>query len=271
MKIIFAFFLIAFCNLDAMFVGDPASPCMYQKGIVFSKNKYAILRGAYVYYDLYKGRFKDQFNIHIPGLPHNFQDARDQMNMTLQAGMLTVTLQKRFDIYGFMGGADSQINGQFFSQRELAKGVGFKAIIFKWKQINFAFDGKYFVTKQQFPFVVSDGVPYQIVQTDTSNGKFFEKYQEWQGALGVSYLTNFITPYFGLTFLYAMRIPSTRVFFVEIPDSEPTSADTKPTVSSRNWGMFLGATLLAKKEISLNVEARMFDQNSFSFIAEIRL
>ncbi len=256
--IVWGFFLLSFSSLSAMLVGNPAQPALFKYGLV--TNPYSVsFRFGYLDDWVYKQRFKDEFK--LEGVTHT----RTFMKLSTYAGLLTVNIKKRFDLYGIVGSSRMQIDEEIFTKRALGWGIGGRLVLFKKGNFYCGVDGSYFQTNQKPRYFVVEGLPFNIVS------KFRLKYRETQGALGIAYRFGPFTPYINGTYLHTKIEPEPPVLLVRLPDiSEIVDVESKSILGQKRWGMALGATLVGCEKISLSFEWRAFNQNALNINGELR-
>lgn len=250
-------FLFLNTKLQGLVVGNPSDPALYSNGLFSCGCKKYSLKAGFLYNNVYKGRFKEKFAA--------LESTPSDIKYHLLAGEITLNFFNRLDIYSILGTTNLQIDDMIHTDRHFAWSVGLKAILFKIKCFDFSFDGKYFQTNQRPKFLISDKITYPLVSS------FIEKLQEYQASLALSYRTSLLIPYIGATFLYSTITPSTRVGTILLPDGDKTFFQTSESITRNMWGMVVGISVInRKKQATLNLESRLFDQNAFAFVATIR-
>jgi hypothetical protein len=258
-QIIFSslFFLLLRFNLHGLIVSNPSDPCLYQNGLITCYQQKYSFRVGYLYNNIYKGRFEDKFN--------GLESTPSDIQLCLNASVLTINFYNRLDIYGILGTSNLQIDQMIYTDRRLAFGAGFKTILLKMRCFDFSFDGKYFQTNQKPQYFVVDKNVFPLASS------FEQKLEEYQASLALSYRTNFLIPYIGSTYLYSSISPNPKVGFLTLPGGSSLLFETNDSITRKKWGMVLGISVINRKnQANINIEARVFDQNAFAFLGTIR-
>lgn len=235
-----------------VFVGNGSDPTLFNTGKDFFS-----IRVGYLSEYVFQGKCKDEFK----KIDATISDFKNFTNL----GILTLNFFSWVDINGFVGSSRMEIDNTLYPKREPAWGLGLKTLIFKTCFIDLSLDLKYFNTQQKPTYIISEDIFYPIV----SNLKF--NYEEWQGALCLSYKTHYLVPYIGATYFNCKLAPNARLGLIRIPqydmlhDFEITSSDSR-----ENWGLVFGVSLIALKKVSLTLESRFFDQTSINGSIQLR-
>jgi len=255
-----AIFLFLLTSLSSMEIGNPAQPYLQKKGVILQSEGDWSFRLAYLDDYVYRMRFREEFEKLA-----SYSATPVFVKLATNAGLVTLNLFNRLDVYGILGTAQLQVGQVIYTKRELAWGVGGKILLAKIAKISFGIDMKFFTTSQQPLFFAAGGNAYNIVNEYRMN------YWEIQGAFGTSYRTKFISPYLHLTYLISKLDPQPMIALVRLP-SDPVSVDaeTKPVIGHRRWGMAVGATLLGSPKATLTVESRFINQNAIDICGELR-
>jgi len=259
-KTIFITFFLFYTKIFALVVGNPSDPGIYSNGIFISNKKNVSLRASFLYNNIYKGRFQEKFK-NLTSTPSDSSNIK----MQIYSGILTFNFFNRLDIYGILGTTNLQIDQEIYTDRKLAWAAGFKAILLKIHHFDCSIDAKYFYTLQKPKYFISEKIVYPLVTS------LEQKLEEYQLCFAISYVTNFLIPYAGATFLYSTITSNPKVAFMVLPDLERQWVDIKDSKTSRNYGLVLGISILNNKyQANINLETRMFDQNGFAFVGTFR-
>jgi len=237
-----------------MFIGNPAEPALFEKGIVSNFSRVS-LRLGYSGDWVYKQRFQEEFLID--------EELHSKNELSTYAGMVTLNFFRRLDLYTLLGTSKMQMDEQIFSKREYAWCVGSKLVFLKCKNLFFGADVKYFETDQRPQYFVIDGAPYNVVNNYTS------KYFDAQAAVGFAYRISLFVPYINATYIYT-HIASAATL-LRFPDAnEITNYDLPSLICRKPWGMALGFSLIDCAKASLAFEWRLINQNGVNVNGEIR-
>ena len=255
-----AFFLLLPTSLLAMLVGNPGEPAFETKGLFTPSTSWCTVRATFFEDYVYNQRFLNQFTVAGMDEPKTFA------KLTTNAGMLIVNFKNRLDLYGIGGTSRLQVNQEIFSKMQGCWGFGGKFIIHRTHAFYIGTDIKYFATDQKPLYFLSDGLPFNVV------GDFELHYSETQFALGVSFLTQPLSPYIYGTYLIAKFDPHPMTALVQWPLDTDVLVDAvlNSATSQRRFGIALGATFLSGNKASLAIESRMFNQNAVDVKLEIR-
>lgn len=250
-------FLFLKTNIYGIIVGNPSDPCLYLNGLFSCNKKNYSLRASFLYNHVYKGRFVEKFR--------PFESTPSDIQYTLLASVLTLNLFNRLDLYGILGTSNLQIDQMIYTNRRFAWAAGLKAILLQIRCFDLSFDGKYFSTNQKPEYLVVEKDVYPLISS------FEEKLEEYQASLALSYKTKLLIPYIGSTFLYSTITPTPKIGIISIPGAGESFFETSDSITQKKWGMVVGISIINhKKQATLNLETRFFDQNAFAFVGTLR-
>ncbi|MFA6119659.1 MAG: hypothetical protein WCT85_07025 [Parachlamydiales bacterium] len=250
-------FLFYFAKLSALAIGNPSDPGLYHDGVISSCRKNFSIRASYLNDHIYKSKFEDKFK--------NLSSTPSDIQMNIYAGIITFNFYNYLDIYAIAGSTNLQIDNQIFTNRRFAWGAGFKTIFMKFNNIDFTFDGKYFSTIQKPQYFVVEEKIYPLATS------FEQHLEEFQGSIGISYVSNYLIPYIGTTYLYSTITPNPAAGLLILPGGDTTYFDTSTSIAKKRWGLALGMSVInKKKQATLTLETRMYNQNALSFLGTLR-
>ena len=254
------FFLFSPCALAAMLIGNPAEPALEKCGIFSPPDTWVSLRIAFLEDYVYRQRFEEEYK--VAGVEHTQTYAK----LSTNAGMATVNFEDRVDLYGIFGASRLQLNQEIYSKMQFSWGFGGKLILFEAKNLYFGLDIKYFAANQEAIYLLSQGLPFNIV------GDFALNYSETQFALGTCYRHSLIAPYLYATYLISKINPDPAIALVRWPLDSTflIDAEVRSVVARRRWGLAVGATLISGSKTTLSVESRMFNQNAINVNLDVR-
>jgi len=243
----------------ATLAGNPGQPGLQTKGIVLENPSWLDVRFAYFGDYVYSQPSHDTF------IQEGEERTQYHMQLWTQAGMVTLNVCDRVDLYGIVGGLRIQNNDEIFSPQQFAWGVGGKIVFLHIGRWRVGCDMKYFQSEQSPQFFQSNHLAYNV----TSNFSFL--YTEIQAALGLTYRTRYVAPYVSVSYLNAQLAPTPPSVFLRIPSRNREMRVPIKSVSAMNhFGLVLGATLIDIRTATLSLEWRAFNQNSIDLTGEIR-
>jgi hypothetical protein len=251
------FFLFCIFRLNAVFVGNPLNPNLYQDGIISCGCRAFSMRLGYIQECIYKGKYEDEFK--------TIESTNSDNSLSTYGGILTFNFLNRLDVYGMLGNSRLIIDEVIFDKRRISWAAGAKALIYKKCNLALGIDIKHFETKSKPNFFVLEGMPAPLL-TD-----FKLEYEETQGAVCIAYISNFLSPYIGATYLFSRITPIPNSGALNLQNFDMiVDFEIKKATNRKRWGMVIGATLLNCQTITLNLESRIFDQNSINITSEVR-
>lgn len=253
----YLFFLICFFKLHASFVGNPLDPIFYQDGLLTCGCKSFSMRVGYLQEYIYKGKYEDEFK--------TIESTNSDNSLSTYGGLLTFNFLNRLDVYGMLGNTRMCIDQVIFDKRRISWAVGAKALLYKKCNFGIGLDVKHFETTSKPSFFVIEGMPAPLI-TD-----FKLEYEETQAALCFGYISQFLSPYIGATYLFSRITPIPSSGALDLPNFDMiVDFEIKKAINRKRWGMVIGATILNCQTITLNLESRVFDQNSINITGEVR-
>jgi len=251
------FFIFLTCHLFAMFVGNPLNPMFYFDGIITNDLKTFGMRIGYLQEYVYQGKYKDEFL--------TIDSTNSNNTLSTYAGILTFNFVNRLDVYGILGNSKMQIDRVIFEKRRISWAVGAKAILYKRNKFAIGADIKYFETNPKPDYFLIEGMPAPLI-TD-----FSLEYMETQGSVLIGYEGELLSPYIGVTYLFSRITPSPSTGLLDLPNFDMiVDFEIRKAINRKRWGMAIGTSILSSQKMALNLESRLFDQNSVNISGEIR-
>jgi hypothetical protein len=255
----FSLFLSSVSSIAAFVSGNPSQPSLTCQSIFKEHNDKFAIRLAFLDDYVYAQHLRGEFD--VPGS----LEKPPVVKMSTEAGVLTFNFQQRIDLYGILGSCRLQLDQEIFGRRQFAWGVGIKSIIVQFDCFRIGCDLKYFTSTQDPLYLVSSGVPLNVVSD------LDLKYREYQAALGLAYQNGIFCPYILGTYLRSKIDPNTHHFLVRVPGmDELIEPSIRSFVSATSWGMAVGATLVMGEKGIFSVESRFINQNGIDASLEIR-
>jgi hypothetical protein len=202
-------------------------------------------------------------------LGRKMKDFNAKADAKIYEGKLAFTFFNRFDIYALLGAITSAEYKGMVSGSDVKLGLkdkfmvggGLNVVIYEWQQsgISLFADANY-RTASDMPIdsATVDGTKYSL--SSIVNAK--AKWQEWQGALGISKKFKYCIPYFGIKYSDATAGAKATV--------SGTTYDFGHTGSKNKVGPFVGISILPIKGVSVDIDGRFVDEEAFSVSATLR-
>jgi len=255
--------LILYCltplSTSAIYFGNPSQPAMQTEGIILGESNKFSFRIGYLSDTVYHQPYTDEF----PLLGTN--QILSDMKLSTDGATLTLNFKNRLDMNVLIGQSQTKIDREVCTEPQFSWGIGSKYVLYTNNTIAVGIDFKYFQSKQNPAYFVSEGYAYKVLSDYT----LF--YREIEAAFGFSYLMNFLSPYIYATALYSKIQPSPLAVIIRLPFSNISVGTTSRSITTQEiWGVAIGATISGGKSSSLTLEARFFNQNAVSVSGEIR-
>lgn len=252
------FLLLAVRSAFCFVSGNPALPSLICESLARAPNEKFAIRAAFLDDYIYAQHF-------CASTQEPFLEKPPVARMSTEAGVLTLNFQQRLDIYGIFGSSRLQLDQEIFGRRQFAWGVGTKATVFRMDCFRVGCDVKYFTTTQDPLYLVSDGIPLNVVSD------LDLKFKEFQAALGLAYQSGIFCPYISGTYLNSKIDPNTHYFLIQAPGTnELIEPHIHSFTTAVSWGMAVGATLVMGNKGILSIESRFLNQNGIDASLEIR-
>ncbi len=243
----------------ANYVGNPQSPDLpkiisYTEGKIYPEIDFW-LNAKLEYEKEYMQNMNLEFTS-AAGTKQRVQRAHFYGNfMTLTANILN-----RVDFYAKGGAVDPRFNfaitnafgatsQRLTNQKTIpAWALGAKFLVFKWNRATFAVEGSYFQTDHRSFLLYNPVAPAPIHDTVS--------WYNWQVSAGLAWWACPLVPYIGTKFSRTIVTFNASTPSLQVP---PLKMDNR-----REWGLFLGCTVLASQALELNFEGRFIDEQAFS-------
>ncbi len=257
MKKILPLLLLSTCALSALEFGNPGAPGIIEKGLFFSPNNTIAIQAGYQRDWVFDRDMKAVSKVR--GRLEEFSYVADQ-------GVLTMNIFKRIQCYGSVGALrissrhtpNRTTLNEYETHDELTWGVGSRILFLQWQKLSFGIDGKYQSAKPSMRWMTSNGTP----TPPASNTEI--RMHEWQIGLGVSGQISLLYPYIGVKYSNA------KSEFKNLPKDFLPNTTRFNTSNRRKFGLVLGSSISNGSLFSLNVEARLIDEEALSLSAELQ-
>jgi len=241
--------------------GSPASPRVLHKGFFIPSKCWVNIRGGYEGDFVFDAQMQQD---------QEGSGAVDQYSQTTNAGIATINLLERLDLYGVFGSsrvfaqwrfidmAQRVRNAQMETLHHFSWGVGIRAILIQHCNWSLGLGGRYSASHNRVGWLTVDGT-----SAPTNSARF--RWSEWEANLGVAYHIDLFTPYIAVNYLDKKAILNRLSFFVA-----DQAAESDHFHNRRPVGMNLGCTISTGKFFFLNVEARVINEEAVSVSGEFR-
>jgi major outer membrane protein len=243
-------------------VGNPADPAIYANGVWIHPSD--CCKSFWNDLSFRAGYYGDfVFNRHVTRT--NDTGQIEQLQINTNAGLLTVNIAQRFDIFGTLGATHADavsqsVHGDFRFDLEydtnFSWSVGSRAVLWQWGKTTLGAEGQYFA---YWPHIIryteiglASGYP-----DDYAHARFYE----WQVGVGLSHrICNFI-PYAAIKWSYMnINNENSTVLGILINNFE----------SKKNVGYAIGVTWVDDDRATLAIEGRWADEKACYVNGQLR-
>jgi hypothetical protein len=226
-------------------VGNPAEPALIELGLIFEESPYVSFRTSYISNYIVRAKYQNQNGIDINSSYTNY------------VGKAILNILRKADIYAFVGAArgDSVLVNNtskidIYQKQMISAGGGVKAIVYECHECYFiGVDAKYFRYYPSIDHILVNEVPINITQS-------ILKTWQWEFSAAFAKRFSLFTPYIGTSYLIARQ---------KLLNNTSFSTNAKQV---NPFGLFLGTTMTYRDAISLNAEAKFFNQIEYGISAE---
>ena len=238
----------------ALYNGNPAEPELIAEGFFLSKEIWTSIKFGY----------RETASLTADFAYQGVKGRIDDFSYLMNQGVLTFNFGDRADLYGSVGAIGVKMSNRPHSDGMQRKyetndhvtwGVGARAILFRWGEVNLSGDFKYQHAHPRVKWITVNG------QAFTTNAELM--YCEWQVSLGVSRHIDIFTPYLALT--YARTLSQMRQLRSNVMVPSHFRLKVREPV-----GLALGCGLSTSKDIDLNIEFRMFSEEAVTFAGNVK-
>ncbi len=241
--------------------GNPAAPHVLTGGFFIPSKVWVNVRGGY------EGDFV--FNAQMEQREEG-SGSIDKYSQTTNAGVATINLLNRLDLYGVFGSsrvcaqwrfvdmADRVRNAQMETKHDFLWAAGARALLMQWGNWDLGLGVRYSASHNHLMWFTIDGV-----NASTRGSRFHSR--EWQANLGVSYHIDLFTPYIAVNYLNTRAVID--LLAVPIADQDSRSDHFENQIPV---GVNLGCTLSTGKYFMLNLEARVIDEEAVTISGDFR-
>lgn len=259
------FFLLSLLLLPlkvlALYNGNPSAPMMPEVGIFIPQEVWFGVKTGYAFDRVYDRK------LHMSGQHLQHCNKRVQKYESLSNfGVLTLNFYDRVEIFGDVGVTSFDLWHHPFPESKVSYhtgsrftwGVGGRAIIAYWGNLQFALNAEYFRSNPPLSSLEVNGKAYPARHSELH-------FTEWQVGAGFSYRVDWFIPYIGVDFAnFRIHIDHLDAIEFLIPSGHVTFKENYPA------GLFLGFGMAPHRAFSMNVELRFFNENAVSVSADIK-
>lgn len=247
MKYLSFIFLLACGTLSALYMGNPAEPQIIDKGFWISPEAAFGLKVGYQ-----GDRVADR-------KMHTHKGRIDDMELSMDQGVLTLGYLDRIEIYGSVGSINGSFSNRFHSDSKRRQyetedgctvGTGGRFLLAQWGGAVIGIDGKAQWGNPSIHWMAVDGV--------SKNTRGHLRYCEWQASFALSYTVSWLTPYLGV------KYSNVHARVSGIPKA--IYSHTRFSMVNRcRFGLAIGCTLCPGNKFDLFAEAQLIDEQALSF------
>ncbi|MBN1915146.1 MAG: hypothetical protein JW769_04590 [Parachlamydiales bacterium] len=244
--------VVSFC-IEALPVGNPATPKLVDKGFFMSPGCWIQGRVGY------EGNYLSDARLENKTTSHKIYNVERFDNTAL----LSLSIERRFDLFALLGASrfNAKWQAQFpegltyfetGTQQGFLWEAGGKGIFYEWGNLSLSLGGRYAATIADCDWLTQNGQPQEVSPK--------EKWRDrtWQVDLAFSYKVDLFIPYLGMTYLSSQsRLKG------DMPIAD--EGDVVLHMKTKNrYGMVVGCALSTGKICSINLEARLFNEEGVS-------
>ena len=260
MRLFFLLLLIPI-NAIALYDGNPSLPMMPEHGFFISKEDWLGLKIGYLFDYVYDRK------LHLDGIDQGLSRKKVQKYESLSNfGSITANFNDRVEVFGLLGVMSSELSQKPFSNTKItyhsnnqfAWGVGGRAIVAYWGDLQFCVNAQYVKSNPHVSSLKVNGNSYSTHHTDID-------YTQWQIGIGISYRFNWVIPYVGVDYSdFREKIAHLKSIKFVIPSAQVTFKN------SEMFGIFLGFGFAAPLGFQVNMEARFINENALSLSMDFK-
>ncbi len=246
--------------LHAAPVHNPMDPSIIQEGFFIPCDAPASFRLGYEGDFVIDGMLKQDDEGH--GRVDTFQQYTN-------AATATLNIMDLVDLYGVFGSSrvcadwrfsmgDTITRIQYETFYHFLWAAGARAILYEWEKICLGIGGRYSYCNYKSSWLMTNAAPIAVSGTHLH-------FRQWQIALSLSYNIDLFTPYLGVK--YSNEHLHLGDFSVPI-SANGTGADH--FVNKTPVGILIGCSISNGRDLMLNVEGRLVDENAVTISGDLR-
>lgn len=244
----------------ALYNGNPSLPMMPEHGAFISKEDWYGLKIGYLFDDVYDRK------VNLAG--QHMGDAHKKVRKykaLSNFGVITFNGNDRIEIFGLLGTMSSHLTQVPFKDTTITYhikpqftwGVGGRAIIAYWGELQFAANAAYLKSDPHLSSVKVNGISYSTKHSQID-------YTQWQIGLGFSYRLHAFIPYFGVDYSdFREKYKHLDALKFVIPSKQTTFKN------SYMFGLFFGLGFVVNA-FQVNFETRCINENGVSAHADFK-
>jgi hypothetical protein len=248
-------------SVFALYNGNPSSPMMPEVGLWISQEDWLGFKLGYEFDDVYDRRLQVEGK-HLQSCRKKVQEYESLSNF----GAVTVNFNDRVEVFGLLGTMSSKITHRLFSDTKIsyhadaqfAWGVGGRAILAYWGDLQFAVNAAYVKSDPGLSSLKVNGNPFP-------NRHAKIDFSQWQVGIGISYQFHWFIPYIGVDYSdYRARIEHLSALMSILSNQHITFKDFY------SCGLAMGFGICLHRAFSANFEARFLNENAVSLSADFK-
>jgi hypothetical protein len=254
-------FLCLSVEAFALYNGNPSFPMMPEEGMFIPKEVWFGVKMGYQFDWVYDRRLHIAHR-HVDDQRREVQEYKSLSNL----GVLTFNFNDRAEIFGTLGAMSFELTQHPFegvkvschTQTHLAWGVGGRAILAYWGDLQVSINASYLQSNLPFSSVEVNGRSYPKKHAKA-------EFREWQVGAGLSYRVAWFIPYLGFDFSdFRTKIEDLSSLKFIFHRNHIVFKETYP------MGILLGFGLSPEKGFNINFEARFINENALSASADFK-
>ena len=259
--LLFIFCLIATNSTYCSYVGNPSFPALTMDGFFTTNASWGSCRIGY------EGDFTSDARLEQVSTANR---KVDNFKQDVNSASFTINFLNRCDLFAIAGAAKIKTNWRIetiqtiFNQIELETtydlswAAGGKILLFEWANTSLGIGGRYYYTRPGISWVTIDGTPTSITDSKC-------RFRQWQIDCCLSHKIDIFIPYIGCKYLQSRA----RISGVNAPIADDSSYGISMK-NKCNYGLVLGCSLTKGKIFTLNIEARLIDEEAVAISGDVR-
>lgn len=248
--------LLTMRAVEALYCGNPDEPELIDQGLFFAPNSSIGLKIGYQGDFIFNRRLEATSGVHC---------LVDEFSSRMNQGVATLNLMDRIEAFGSVGAMSAytafrphrdEKRREFQTGDALTWGAGGRVLLFPWGDVNIGCSGSYQYADLPIRF---DAINGESFSTDAKM-----KYWEWQVAALLSYRIEMFEPYCGVSYSVAEAV------FRHVSSNMQLGHRQFKMKSQERVGLALGCSLTASKVVDLNLEVRLFSEESLTIAGNIK-
>jgi hypothetical protein len=243
-------------NGFALYLGNPASPDMVEKGLFIAEDAFLDFKIGYQVDFIFDKRLK------------SYAGARSRVDTfegQLTQGVFTVNCVDRIEGYASVGSMESCFSHrprpqhfirEYQTNYRVTWGVGGRILVYEWGNSFLGIEGGY---QWAYPHIKWDALNGTSFTTDATM-----RYREWQIGVGFAHRIEMLIPYL------AVKYSNVQAKLSSLRHNLALSHSHFKMRNRDHFGLVLGCTLTTGKWFDANIESRMIDEQAVSLAGNLK-